>query len=70
MYDAMAYPPIFSFNLPYLHQSVVDEECGVLDSHICIMEQTIRIYRRKVDFISDPESPLVQIPIKAIADVV
>ena len=33
------------------------------------MEQTIRIYRRKVDFISEPEKPLIQIPIKAIADV-
>ena len=34
------------------------------------MEQTIRIYRRKVDFISEPEQPLIQIPINAIADVV
>ena len=33
------------------------------------MEQTMRIYRRKIDFISEPEKPLIQIPIKAIQGV-
>lgn len=30
----------------------------------------MRIYNRKVDFISEPENPLIQIPIKAISKVV
>lgn len=39
LYDATAYPPITSFNLPMLLMSADgDEESKIVDAFVCIME--------------------------------
>ena len=53
-----------------LLMSTDEDECHqVIESFVCIMEQTMRIYHRKVDYISEPDNPLIQIPIKAICEI-
>lgn len=47
-----------------------DEGPQINESVICINDVTIRLYKRKVDYISEPEVPLLQIPITALECVV
>ena len=54
--------------IPFLSHTL-EEGPVITESILCIMDQTIRIYLRKIDQIHEPEKPFLQIPIIAVSDI-
>ena len=59
-YNEMTNPVVINGNLHFLHH-LADEGLQVHDSSIIITETTVRIYRRKVDLINNPEQPSLRL---------
>lgn len=69
LYDEEQLPTRVTGNISHIFYDE-DEGPQINDSVICINAVTIRLYKRKVDYISEIETPLMQVPITALESVV